>query len=42
MSGRTYDGEHRESFEHFEKRVTALVPPPEYPFAREITFWRWE
>jgi hypothetical protein len=42
MSGKPTIANMPRVFEHFEKRVTALVPPPECPFAREITFWRGE
>lgn len=42
VNGRTVDRESGESFEHFEKRVRALLPPPDPVFAREIRFWRGE
>ena len=42
VNGQTVDREPGESFEHFEKRVRALLPPPDPVFAREIRFWRGE
>jgi hypothetical protein len=35
---KTYEREPGETFEHFEKRMVAKLPPPEYPFAQKITF----
>ena len=39
VDGKVIDRETGESFEDFERRVKALLPPPEYPFAQEIRFW---
>jgi len=42
VNGQTVDREPGESFEKFEKRVRALLPPPDPVFAREIRWWRGE
>jgi hypothetical protein len=39
VDGRVIDRDPGESFEHFERRVKALLPPPQYPFAQGFTFW---
>jgi hypothetical protein len=39
VDGKVIDREPGESFEHFERRVKALLPPPQYSFAQEISFW---
>jgi hypothetical protein len=42
VNGQTVDREAGESFEHFEKRVKALLPPQHPVFAREIRWWPGE
>lgn len=42
VNGQIVDREPGESFEYFEKRVKALLPPPDPVFAREIRWWRGE
>ena len=42
VNGQTVDREPGETFEQFEKRVKALLPPPDPVFAREIRWWRGE
>jgi hypothetical protein len=39
VDGKVVDREPGETFEHFERRVKALLPPPQFPFAQEIRFW---